>query len=153
MRLADDEFTVTLGTRSFVLRLSLRAASRLERKYEGYQNLSVAIADGSFSACSDLMAEACTDRKLWAAYITMPGPSTVRDLLKAREQLLEFVLILSGAKHKGDEPDSFLVQIRGRELELTDGWVIELHARKKLGEKASLAAVARLHPDKSMTKR
>jgi len=31
--------------------------------------------------------------------------------------------------------------------------VIELHARKKLGEKASLAAVARLHPDKSMTKR
>jgi len=104
MRLADDEFTVTLGTRSFVLRLSLRAASRLERKYEGYQNLSVAIADGSFSACSDLMAEACTDRKLWAAYITMPGPSTVRDLLKAREQLLEFVLILSGAKHKGDEP-------------------------------------------------
>ncbi len=49
--------------------------------------------------------------------------------------------------------DSFLVQIRGRELELTDGWVIELHARKKLGEKASLAAVARLHPDKSMTKR
>lgn len=104
MRLADDEFTVTLGTRSFVLRPSLRAASRLERKYEGYQNLSVAIADGNFSACCDLIREACTDQKAWIGYITMPSDKALQDILSARTQLLEFVLILSGAKHKSDEP-------------------------------------------------
>jgi hypothetical protein len=48
--------------------------------------------------------------------------------------------------------DSFLVQMRGRELEITDAWVIVLDARKKYGANASLAQIAWHHPDKSMTK-
>ncbi|WP_316214082.1 hypothetical protein [Bradyrhizobium sp. SZCCHNR2032] len=49
--------------------------------------------------------------------------------------------------------DKFLIRIRGREAELTEAWVVEQDARKKLGKTPSQAAVARLHLDKSMTKR
>jgi hypothetical protein len=50
-----------------------------------------------------LIREACTDQKLWIAYITMQADKALRDILSARTQLSEFVLILSGAKHKSDE--------------------------------------------------
>lgn len=104
MRLADDEFTMTLGTRSFVLRPSLRAAFRLDRKYEGYQALCHAIAGGNFSACADLIGETCTNPTLWTAYIVGADIKLVREVLAARDQLLEFVLVLSSAKRSGDEP-------------------------------------------------
>jgi hypothetical protein len=105
MRFADDEFTITLGTRSFVLRPSLRAAYRLDQKYEGFQNLFTAIAGGGFSACSRLI-EACSDSRLWADYAVTKQAKAVREVLDARDQLLEFVLILAGAKRKSDEPQT-----------------------------------------------
>jgi hypothetical protein len=48
--------------------------------------------------------------------------------------------------------DGFLVQMRGREIEIVDAWVIVLDARKKHGAKASLTQIAWHHPDKGMTK-
>jgi hypothetical protein len=103
MRLADDEATIILATRCFVLRPSLRAAFRLERKYEGFQKLSQAIADGNFSACADLIETACADPKSWIVYIATARTAPVSEVLSARDQLLDFVLALSGAKpNKGD---------------------------------------------------
>ncbi|MDA9529244.1 hypothetical protein [Bradyrhizobium sp. CCBAU 25338] len=49
--------------------------------------------------------------------------------------------------------DKFLISIRPRVVELTDSWVVQQCARKRFGAKASDAKVARMHPDKSMTKR
>lgn len=49
--------------------------------------------------------------------------------------------------------DSFLVQMRGRALELTDAWAVQQIAREQFGAKAYDAKVARLHPDKTMSKR
>lgn len=99
MRLADDEITITLGTRCFVLRPSLRAAFRLDRKYEGFQKLSQAVADGNFSACADLIETACADPKSWIVYIATARTAPISEVLSARDQLLEFVRILSGADH------------------------------------------------------
>lgn len=59
-------------------------------------------------------------------------------------------LIAATANPSGDK---FLIRIRGRELELTDSWVVQQCARKRFGAKTSDAKVARMHPDKSMTKR
>jgi hypothetical protein len=105
MRLADDTFTLTLGSKTFVLRSSLRAASTLNLRYDGFQALSRAIADGHFSACADLISESC-DSKSWIVYATNPGSAFVRDVLAARDQLLAFVLILAGARSKTDEPQT-----------------------------------------------
>jgi hypothetical protein len=104
MRLADDELTITLPSRVFVLRASLRAAFQLNLKYEGFQNLSRAIAGGNFSACSDLISATCTDSNRWTAYVVTRESTAVRELLDIRDQLLEFVLILAGAKSTSDEP-------------------------------------------------
>jgi hypothetical protein len=49
--------------------------------------------------------------------------------------------------------DKFLISIRGREVELTYDWVFRQIVEEKFGIKASDSKVARLHPDKSMTKR
>jgi hypothetical protein len=46
-----------------------------------------------------------------------------------------------------------LEKLRGRECEIVEFWVVLQAARKKFGERASDADVARLHPDKSMNKR
>ncbi|WP_130581179.1 phage tail assembly chaperone [Bradyrhizobium sp. Leo170] len=106
MRLADDTFKLTLETRSFTLRPSLRAAFNLNHKYDGFHALSHSIADGSFSACSDLIAECCTDPNGWVLYSMKAG--AVREVLAARGQLIEFILVLIGAQDKtgGDKPQA-----------------------------------------------
>lgn len=48
--------------------------------------------------------------------------------------------------------DAFLIQIRGREIDMTDAWAIALRARHQLGPDASLRKIANTHPDQSMTK-
>lgn len=87
MRLAANTFALQVGDRSFDLKPSLRAAFHLHHKY-GFQELSQAIADGSFTAIMDLITA--------TSEVTPIAP--LRDILDAREQLLEFVLILSGAE-------------------------------------------------------
>jgi hypothetical protein len=104
MRLADDEFKLDLGTRSFTLRPTLRAAFALNLKHDGFQSLSRSIAEGSFSACDDLISASCTNDRLWTDYTVMGDMKAVREVLAARDQLLEFVLILAGANSKSDEP-------------------------------------------------
>lgn len=105
MRLASDRFTLKLDSRTFVLRPSLRAAFNLNQKHDGFQALSHAIAGGSFSACDDLISASCTDPNAWALHSMKP--SAVREVLAARDQLLEFVLVLTGTGDKtSDKPQT-----------------------------------------------
>lgn len=95
MRLANDNFRLSLGKRSLTLRPSLRAALYLETKYEGLQNLCDAIIDGRNDACCDLIGAACTDQNSWIAYSVRGRP--LSELMDARVQLLQFVRLLAGA--------------------------------------------------------
>lgn len=104
MRLADEQFTLELGSRPFTLRPTLRAAFDLNLKHDGFHNLSRSIAEGSFSACADLISASCINERLWTEYTVMGDMKAVREVLAARDQLLEFVLILTGANSKGDKP-------------------------------------------------
>lgn len=94
MRLATN-FALQLGDRSFDLKPSLRAAFHLHHKY-GFAVLYQAVADGSFTAMMDLITATSS-----------PVPvASIRGVLDAREQLLEFVLILSGADQSNDQRSS-----------------------------------------------
>lgn len=95
MRLAANSFALHLGDKSFDLKPSLRAAFDLHHKY-GFQELSQAILDGSFTAIMDLITA--------TSAVTPIAP--LRDILDARDQLLEFVLILSGADTSNDQRSS-----------------------------------------------
>lgn len=90
MRLATNSFALQLGDKSFDLKPSLRAAFHLHHKY-GFQELSQAILDGSFVAIMDLIT----------ATSAVTPIASLHDILDAREQLVEFVLILSGAEPSG----------------------------------------------------
>lgn len=103
MLLGQDQITISLPPREFVLKASLRAAFRLHQDYGSYAELSRAVADGSFGACAELISHTCTDEKGWIYYQTT-RPDVVRQVLANRENLLEFVLVLAGAKQSGDEP-------------------------------------------------
>lgn len=87
MRLAANTFALQLGDKSYDLKPSLRAAFQLHRKY-GFPELYQAIADGSFTAIMDLIT----------ATSEVTPIASISTILDAREQLLEFVLILSGAE-------------------------------------------------------
>lgn len=87
MRLAANTFALQVGDKSYDLKPSLRAAFHLHRRY-GFQELYQAIADGSFTAIMDLITA--------TSEVTPVAP--ISTILDAREQLLEFVLILSGAE-------------------------------------------------------
>jgi hypothetical protein len=95
MRLAANTFALQLGNRSFDLKPSLRAAFYLHHKY-GFPALHEAVAEGSFTAIMDLLT---------ATSVAVPVAS-LRSIMDAREQLLEFVLILSGADTSDDKPTS-----------------------------------------------
>lgn len=95
MRLAANIFALQLGDRSFDLKPSLRAAFRLHQKY-GFPVLYQAVHDGSFTAIMDLIT---------ATSEGVPVAS-IHSILDAREQLLEFVLILSGADTTSDKRQS-----------------------------------------------
>lgn len=95
MRLAACGFSLQLGSRVYTLRPTLRAAFHLHHKY-GFPALHQAVAEGSFTAIMDLIT---------ATSDTVPVAS-LRSILEAREQLVEFILILSGADTSDDKPAS-----------------------------------------------
>ncbi|WP_441280175.1 hypothetical protein [Bradyrhizobium sp. 63_E2_N1_3] len=92
MRLAANTFALQLGNGSFDLKPSLRAAFQLHHKH-GFPELYQAILDGSYTASMDLIT----------ATSDVTPVASIRDILDAREQLLELVLILSGADQSGDQ--------------------------------------------------
>ena len=106
MRLAADSFYLKLGSKTFVLRPSLRAAFDLNEKYDGFQNLMRHLTEGSLMAAIDLITYAVTDKSAWAAYGAEKNHALIPDLMAATDQLLEFVLVLTGANDKSDTPQT-----------------------------------------------
>jgi hypothetical protein len=106
MWLADTSFKITLATRSFILRPTLRAAFDLNRDYSGFHKLYDAILDGSYSACADLISATCTDPRSWIAYACVPSSNAVREVLEARDQLIRVVLALTGDDADGRKAQS-----------------------------------------------
>ncbi|OAF13931.1 hypothetical protein [Bradyrhizobium neotropicale] len=96
MRLAANTFALQLGDKSFDLKPSLRAAFILYERYDGFHNLSRYLAEGSVTTAVDLINATIVDQKAWAAY-ALAGNAVVRDLLGAKDQLQDFVVILCGA--------------------------------------------------------
>lgn len=98
-------YLVQIGEQTIALRPTLRAASYLHEKYDAFQSLAHDIGASHFSAALDLI-EACAD--------TTPT-ATIGEILAARDQLIDFVLILAGAGEKsgssnapkGGKPISF----------------------------------------------
>lgn len=56
MQRLADETKITVGSKTFTLRPTLRAAVRLHRDYDGLQNLYAALGSGSVSASLGLSA-------------------------------------------------------------------------------------------------
>lgn len=100
MRLAANTFALQLGDGSFDLKPTLRAAFVLNEKYDGFQNLSRYLAEGSITTAVDLINATIVDQKAWAAYALADTSAVVRDLLAATADLIEFVLVLAGADEK-----------------------------------------------------
>jgi hypothetical protein len=107
MRLADDQTAICLGFETIHLRATLRAAFRLERFYEGFHNLSEAIALGHVAAFADLIREASDDPKAVDYYFeyVASNPMLV-SIMELREPLLKFIPILSGTDAKGGDTAS-----------------------------------------------
>jgi len=110
MQPADDTVLIVLCSQAFTLKASLRAASLLNLKYCGFDKLAAAIAEGSFTAYQDVITAGCTDPAALNAFLKpFHAPDSMMTplgeaIFSNRAELLEFVLILSGAKHADDAP-------------------------------------------------
>lgn len=105
MRLAANTFALQLGNKSFDLKPSLRAAFVLNEKYDGFQNLSRHLAEGSITAAVDVINATIADQKAWAKYALAPDGTVVLDLMAAFGDLIEFVLLLAGTDDTSDKAD------------------------------------------------
>jgi hypothetical protein len=116
MRLAATTFALQLGSKVYTLRPTLRAAFHLHHKH-GFSGLYQAILEGSFTASMDLIT----------ATSEVTPIASISTILDAREQLLEFVLILSGADKSDDQkscgkPMAF-DEYFGKLFQIGTGWL------------------------------
>ncbi|ABE63277.1 hypothetical protein Nham_2487 [Nitrobacter hamburgensis X14] len=128
MRLAD-ETKINVGSKTFTLRPTLRAAVRLHKDYDGLQNLYAALGSGSVSACLDLISAACADPRLviLLAY-EIDKHALENSVWSIRDQLQAFVLKLSGHDDADGESASTGKPIPYEEyfarlFEIATGWL------------------------------
>lgn len=128
MRLAEDEITISLPPKTFVLRATLRAAFQLNKSYGGFSNLAQAISAGSVVACCDIIKHACLNPQSLSEFVRTLEHGPLADAISGnREQFLEFVLILSGARHDVDaaqpgEPITF-DEYHTKLFQIGTGWL------------------------------
>jgi hypothetical protein len=105
MQRLADETKITVGSKVFTLRPTLRAAVRLHEDYHGLQNLYAALGSGSVTASLDLISAACADPRLVVllAY-EVDKHALEKSVWSIREQLQGFVLKLSGHDDADGEP-------------------------------------------------
>ncbi|WP_165405435.1 phage tail assembly chaperone [Bradyrhizobium genosp. SA-3] len=107
MRLAANTFALQLGSRSFDLKPSLRAAFILYERYDGFHNLSRHLAEGSLTAALDIISATIVNAKAWGEYALPTNSAIVCDLMAATGDLIEFVMLLAGADDKAsDKPQA-----------------------------------------------
>ncbi|SFH83428.1 phage tail assembly chaperone [Bradyrhizobium sp. cf659] len=98
MPLAYDELVLTLSPSvTLALRPSLRAAFRLNEKYDGFQPLYLAIREGNLTAINDLIDAAQAGHRYREPSIAeLLAPEVI-------DHLLAFIPVLCGANDKGDD--------------------------------------------------
>lgn len=110
MSLADSEFVIRFDDgEPITLRPTLRAAMRLARKFEGFDNLLRGIAEQNISAMADLIRETSRDAWRLIGFLEAHGdtPLCVR-ITPLTEPLLALTLALAGLDPQdvGKEADS-----------------------------------------------
>lgn len=97
MRLADSEIAISLDNETIHLRASLRAAYRLEKHHEGFQNLSEAIALCNLGSFVDVIRESSPDPSAVDRFFGALRATSVNETIsELREPFLKFVLLLAG---------------------------------------------------------
>jgi hypothetical protein len=128
MRLADDEnSTIACSPGAIVLRPSLRAAFRLERKYDGFHNLYNAVANGSLTAFSDVLKEGTGTTSALTDYVDQAdGESLMVKLDLLVGPVVAFLLTLSGGERDEKlamgEPMAF-VDYHTKLFGIATGWL------------------------------
>lgn len=97
MKLAEDEITIRIGRDTVVLRPTLRAALRLERRHGGFDHLLRAVADGNLGVMADLIRESATDRSDIPGILENVGEFALRGSMEPlTAPLLNHVFKLAG---------------------------------------------------------
>ena len=103
MRLADDYIAISLLSETIQLRPTLRAAFLLCNAYGDFHNLVERIAECNLTACTDLIKHGGGGSEATNAFAAFVGRENIIGVMDIRNELLEFVLILSGAKDREPE--------------------------------------------------
>jgi hypothetical protein len=105
MQLAADEISVKVGAERIVLRPTLRAALRLERRHGGFDKIVRAIADGSLTVIADVIREASDRYTSIPELIEQIGLSPLRVGIEALSvPLIDFVFALAGVTPADQSP-------------------------------------------------
>lgn len=102
MRLADDHIAIRLDNETIHLRPTLRAAFLLCNAYGDFHNLVERIAECNLTAYADLIKHG-GGNDATNAFLAFVARAKIIGMMDIRNELLEFVLILSGAKHREPE--------------------------------------------------
>jgi hypothetical protein len=96
--LSDDVTVLTLGSRSFTLRASLRALASIARDYHDLQTLHADIARLNLGACLDLIQATTSDPEQFAMVVAITADHALLDTIsQVRPQLLSFIEAFSGS--------------------------------------------------------
>lgn len=96
--LANDVTILTLGSRSFTLRASLRALASIARDYHDLQTLHADIASLNLGACLDLIEATTSDPEQFNMFVAITADHALLDTIsQVRPQLLSFIEAFSGS--------------------------------------------------------
>lgn len=99
MPLASDDIVIDVSP-AITLQPSLRAAYRLERKYDGFEKLFQSVAGGSVTAIADVIREGAGDCALTRYLDDAPLRIALDRLV---QPCLQFIFELSGANEASDQ--------------------------------------------------
>lgn len=134
-RIGETEIDVSMGTRIHSLRPSLRCATRLARRYNGFEPLAKAIADGTLHVMADVIFEGARDDFNNRGEVEAALLHNISQLDQITPQLLAFIFTLCGmdadapleaaestTKPGTSKPESF-VDFYGRLFRIATGWL------------------------------
>jgi hypothetical protein len=91
-----QEFKIALQGQELELRPTLRAACNLYNRYDGFEPLARAVADGSFRVIADVLLEGSTSKPLSRDALEYALSKSLAQLDSIIPQILSFILALCG---------------------------------------------------------
>jgi hypothetical protein len=128
MQLAAKDVKIIVGRETLYLRPTLRAAFRLEQKYDGFENLIRAIYTGNLAAYCDVIREGTGQRTALTDYLETAGDTPLvvsLDLLV--EPIRDFIVSLMGDAGIALEPSNIAPmsfrEYHTRLFRIATGWL------------------------------